>query len=136
LAKIGWKQENQKSLISEFEIIAIDTDFIRNICLQLPAVTEDVKWDNDLVFSVGGKMFCVVALQPPFKSSFKVPDDIFESLIDLDGFVPAPYLARAKWVCINNPHTINKNEWEKSITQSYELVKAKLPLKTRKELGL
>src|SRR5438128_7295584 len=32
---------------------------IRSICRALPDVTEDIKWGADLVFSVGGKMFCV-----------------------------------------------------------------------------
>jgi predicted DNA-binding protein (MmcQ/YjbR family) len=27
------------------------------LCRSLPGVTEDVKWENDLIFSVGGKMF-------------------------------------------------------------------------------
>jgi len=26
-------------------------------CRSLPGATEDIKWGNDLVFSVGGKMF-------------------------------------------------------------------------------
>ena len=29
-------------------------DQLRKYCLSLPAVTEDVKWENNLVFSVGG----------------------------------------------------------------------------------
>jgi predicted DNA-binding protein (MmcQ/YjbR family) len=75
----------------------MDIDQLRTFCLSLPAVTEDVKWDNDLVFSVGAKMFCVSSLDPPFKCSFKVKDDEFEELITTQGFVPAPYMARAKW---------------------------------------
>ena len=40
---------------------------IRRWCLALPGVTEDIKWDDDLVFSVGGKMFCVAMLDPPHR---------------------------------------------------------------------
>ena len=114
----------------------MNIDQFRNICMAFPAVTEDVKWDNDLCFSVGGKMFCVTALDPPFKASVKVRDDEFEELSNSEGFMPAPYMARAKWVLVTEPSRLNKNEWEQYIKQSYELVKAKIPKKTLKELGI
>lgn len=34
---------------------------IQNICKALPSVTEDIKWRNDIVFSIGDKMFFVAA---------------------------------------------------------------------------
>lgn len=114
----------------------MQNEFIQKICLSLPAVTEDVKWDNDLCFSVGGKMFCVVSLDPPFKCSFKLPDDEFEELSNSDGFMPAPYMARAKWVTVTQPSALAKNEWKEYISRSYELVKAKLTKKQRTELGI
>lgn len=111
-------------------------EFLRKLCLELPAVTEDVKWDHDLVFSVAGKMFCAASLDLPFKISFKVTDEEFEILSERIGFEPAPYLARAKWVAVMDPGILNLQEWEQYITQSYHLVKARLPKKTRLELGL
>ena len=81
----------------------MDIEFIRKICLSLPATTEDVKWEYNLVFSVAAKMFCMVALDPPFKCSFKVSDEAFDELIRQPGFSPAPYMARAKWIMINDP---------------------------------
>jgi hypothetical protein len=33
----------------------MDIEFIRKHCTSLKGVTEDVKWDHDLVFSIGGK---------------------------------------------------------------------------------
>ncbi len=78
----------------------MDVETIQKICLKLPAVTEDVKWGNDLVFSVGSKMFCVTSLEPPFTFSFKVKDEEFEEICRRDGFKPAPYMARAKWVLV------------------------------------
>ena len=111
-------------------------DQLRNICLSLPAVTEDVKWDHDLCFSVASKMFCVTALDPPFKASFKVRDDEFEELSNSEGFMPAPYMARAKWVLVTDPARLSKKEWEHFVKQSYELVKAKIPKKIIKELGI
>src|ERR1700745_533267 len=107
---------------------------IRSICTALPAVTEDVKWGNDLVFSVGDKMFCVASLEPPFSCSFKVPDDEFDELSSQNGFMPAPYMARAKWVLVTDPSNLDKKQWERYIEQSYELVKVKLTKKLRGKL--
>jgi predicted DNA-binding protein (MmcQ/YjbR family) len=114
----------------------MDIDFLRKYCLSLPAATEDIKWGNDLVFSVGGKMFCVAGLESPFKCSFKVQDEEFEELSTQDGFMPAPYMARAKWVLVTRPSKLNKKEWQKYIKQSYELVKMKLTKKQKAELGI
>lgn len=70
---------------------------IKKICLSFPGVTEDLKWGDHLVFSVGNKMFCVVGLdQSPTTSSFKVSDDAFEEVSNRMHFKPAPYLARHK----------------------------------------
>ena len=114
----------------------MNVETLRRICSSLRAVTEDVKWGNDLVFSVGDKMFCVASLEPPFSCSFKVPDDEFDELSNQNGFVPAPYMARAKWVLVNDPSKLNKKEWEQYVKQSYELVKSKLTKKLREKLGI
>ena len=114
----------------------MDIEKIQQICLSLPAVTEDIKWDNDLVFSVGGKMFCVVALDPPFSCSFKLPDELYEEMSIKEGFSPAPYLARAKWVLVTRPAVLSLKEWEAYIQQSYELVSSRLTKKQRESLGI
>jgi predicted DNA-binding protein (MmcQ/YjbR family) len=113
----------------------MDIEFLRKLCLKLPAVTEDVKWGNDLVFSVGGKMFCVASLEPPFKCSFKVKDEEFDELSNADGFMPAPYMARAKWVLVTKPTKLNKKEWEFYVRQSYDLIRKKLTKKLQRSLG-
>ena len=81
-------------------------------------------------------MFCVAALDAPFKCSFKVADEEFEELSQREGFIPAPYMARAKWVLVNQPSKVSKKEWNDFIRQSYELKKASLTKKVRKEMGL
>ena len=115
----------------------MNTEDIQPICKKLTAVTEDIKWGNDLVFSVGGKMFCVVGLdQSPTTASFKVTDEEFEEMCNRNGFKPAPYVAKYKWVWIDDIRKMSKTEWKKYIQQSYDLVKAKLPLKVKKQLKL
>lgn len=114
----------------------MDVESLRTFCLRLPAVTEDIKWGNDLCFSIGGKMFCVSSLEPPLRVSFKVLDEEFNELSTRDGFMPAPYMARAKWVSVSNPLVLKTKEWQSLVKQSYELIKAKLTIKLRKELGI
>jgi len=114
----------------------MDIEWLRKFCLSLPATSEDIKWGNDLCFLVAGKMFCVAGLDQPHKLAFKVPDEMFEELSTSDGFIPAPYMARAKWVMVQNISKLSKKEWERYILQSYTLVKNKLSKKLLKELGI
>jgi predicted DNA-binding protein (MmcQ/YjbR family) len=114
----------------------MDIDWLRKLCLSLPATSEDVKWGNDLTFMVAGKMFCVTDLANAEKISFKVTEEQFEELTNTEAFIPAPYLARAHWVCLTNASKISKKELEKLITCSYDLIKNKLPRKTKNEFGL
>jgi predicted DNA-binding protein (MmcQ/YjbR family) len=115
----------------------MNVDNIQVLCKKMKAVTEDIKWGNDLVFSVGGKMFCVVGLeQSPATASFKVKEEEFDEMCSREGFKPAPYVAKYKWVWMDNIDRLNKKEWEHYILQSYELVKDKLPLKLKKQFDL
>lgn len=108
---------------------------LRLFCLGLPAVTEDIKWGNNLVFSVAGKMFCLTDLDPPFQVSFKVRDEEFHEITARAGFIHAPYFARMKWVKVMDEDSLSHQEWEHFIRQSYELVKSKLPKRIRESLG-
>ncbi len=110
---------------------------IRKICRTFKGVTEDIKWGHDLVFSVGDKMFCVTGLDDvPTNATFKVTDEEFEEMSQMPGFKPAPYVAKYKWVMIEDIIMMNKSDWKKYLQQSYDLVSAKLPVKKKKELGL
>jgi predicted DNA-binding protein (MmcQ/YjbR family) len=106
--------------------VTIDT--LRQICRILPGVTEDVKWGSDLCFSVAGKMFTVVNLDPPHQMSFKCTPDGFAELIEREGMVPAPYMARNMWVQEQSlGETLDRAEIAVLVKTAYELVVAKLP---------
>ena len=111
---------------------------IQKFCAALPHVTGDVKWDVDQVYSIGGRMFCVACVDSKKQSSvaFKVDDDLFLSYSDRDGFIPAPYMARAKWVKIVDLKKVSDAELTALIRRSYELVGMKLTKKLRTELGM
>jgi predicted DNA-binding protein (MmcQ/YjbR family) len=105
---------------------------VRQICRAFPGVTEDIKWGADLAFSVGGKMFCVVNTEPPHQMSFKCSPDTFAELVEREGMIPAPYLARALWAQQTElGATLERRELEQLLRASYDLVVAKLPKSRR-----
>lgn len=110
---------------------------IQKICKKLKAVTTDIKWENHLCFNIGGKMFLITAPDSfPVTASFKADDEEFEELCAREGIIPAPYLARYKWVHLDNINRLSAKEWEHYIGKAYHLIASKLPAKMKKEIGL
>jgi predicted DNA-binding protein (MmcQ/YjbR family) len=110
---------------------------IQKICRKYPGVTEDIKWQDHLCFNIGGKMFLITAPEVvPCSASIKVTDDTFDEISSKEGFMPAPYMARHKWVWMDDIRRLSKKQWEAYIDTSYYLVASKLPLKTKKQIGL
>ena len=101
---------------------------VRSICRALPEVTEDVKWGHDLCFSVGGKMFTVIDLEPPHPVACKCTPESFGELTARSGIIPAPYMARNMWVMEQElGEALDRREFEALVRTSYELVVATLP---------
>lgn len=108
----------------------MDVEWLRKICLSLPNTTEQIQWGNDLLFKVYGKMFAVTPLEPaPVCLSFKCSEETFAELTERPGIIPAPYLARAKWVALETRDAIARDELAELLRTSYDLVLAKLPKK-------
>lgn len=105
---------------------------IQQICKKLSGVTEDIKWENHLCFNVGGKMFLITSPDDtPVTASFKTSEEKFEELTERKGCKPAPYLAKHKWVHVDDISRLSSKEWEELLELSYDLVKAKLPKKKK-----
>jgi predicted DNA-binding protein (MmcQ/YjbR family) len=114
----------------------MDFEAAKNLCRTFPGCTEDTKWGADTVFSVGAKMFAVTELAVPASGmSFKVNDDRFLELTDRPGIIPAPYLARAKWVYVESASALSDAEAAALLRRSYELVFAKLTRKLQGEIS-
>jgi predicted DNA-binding protein (MmcQ/YjbR family) len=110
---------------------------IQKICKTFPAVTEDIKWENHLCFSVGEKIFLITSPDTiPVTASFKVSLDSFEELSEKEGFKPSPYLARYHWIFVDDINRLNKKEWINYLQQAYTLVAAKLTVKKKKLLKI
>ena len=114
----------------------MDFEAAKAVCLTFPGATQDLKWGEVTVFSVGGKMFaCTNADLPARRISFKVDDDRFLELTDRPGIIPAPYMARAKWIYVEDAGALGDEEAEALLRRSYELVFAKLTKKLQREIS-
>jgi predicted DNA-binding protein (MmcQ/YjbR family) len=112
----------------------MNLESIRSYCTSLPHVTEKVQWGDDLVFKVGGKMFCVAYLGVPTHLSFRPSDEHRFELLEVEGVIPAPYMARAGWVSVREMKAVGAPEIRKGIRASYDYYFAKLPKKTQAAL--
>ena len=111
-------------------------DRVLDFCRSLPGATEDVKWGNDLVFSVGGKMFVAFGLPDREPIGFKVDPIAFGTMVQKEGIRPAPYLSHHSWVSVASRDVLPDEELMELIRQSYLLVAEKLSKKMRTQLGL
>lgn len=110
---------------------------IRKLCLSFPHATEQVQWGYDLVFKIGGKMFAITPLEPSrVFLTIKATDESFAELTERPGIIPAPYLARAKWVALEHADAVSPQELASLLRLSYDLVLAKLPKRTRERLAV
>ena len=98
-----------------------------------------MQWEGVIVFKVGGKMFAMI-----------VPDDHGKAA-DLgssrrpststrcrrsQGFRPAPYLARAKWVALDEPKVLTPDQLKAYLKRAHAVIAAALPKKKQAELGV
>ena len=114
----------------------MSVDWVRRCCLSFPHATEMVQWGDDLTFRIGNKMFAVAPLVPaPVVLSFKCTPEEFAELVEREGIIPAPYMARNHWVALEKEDALPAKELKRLLRQSYELVKAKLPKKVQAELA-
>jgi predicted DNA-binding protein (MmcQ/YjbR family) len=114
----------------------MNIDQLRKVCLSFPGATEQIQWGDDLLFKVGGKMFAITPLEPArLWLSLKADPEEFAELTERAGIIPAPYLARAKWIAVETPETLSQTEAAALLRKSYDLVAAKLPRAVRESLS-
>ena len=115
----------------------MDIESVRKFCLSLPHVTEGIQWGNDLLMRIGNKMFAVISLEPASDHvmSFKCTPEKFAELVEQEGIMPAPYVARYHWVALERFDVLPDRELKELLKTAYELVRDKLPKKVRDSLG-
>src|SRR6478735_5560629 len=98
-------------------------DWLRVFCLSLPHSTEDVQWEHNLLFRIAN-------LEPglsPTKIAFKCTPEKFAELVEVEGIIPAPYMARNHWVAMIEIDALRQPEIKELIRSSYQLILEKLP---------
>ncbi len=114
----------------------MNVDWLRELCLSFPGATEQIQWGSDLLFKVGGKMFVATPLEPaPVCLSFKASPEHFAELTERPSVIPAPYLARAQWVALQAWDALPDDELARLLRDSYDMVFARLPKKTREAVS-
>lgn len=127
----------------------MNAERIRAFLLTLPHAVETLQWGANLVFwvgdkALGGKMFALLDLdvaphqrnKPAPLLSYPAGAERYAELIEIDGIVPAPYLARAHWVAAMQWSVFRWPEWEQQLGAAHALTFAKLPARTRAVLAL
>lgn len=101
----------------------------RKHALSLPGTECVEQWGDDQVYKIAGKMFTATD-KACTKISFKCSDEAFHVLTESGAAMPAPYLARAKWVQVA-PASLPDAELRQRITQAYAIVRGGLTKKVQ-----
>ena len=110
----------------------MDIEAIRRYCLSFPHTSEVVQWGGTLCLKLDGKLFAVASLESgPPRLSFKASAENFVELCERPDIIPAPYMARAQWVCLERLNALPDSELRELLAESYRLVFERLPKKRR-----
>jgi predicted DNA-binding protein (MmcQ/YjbR family) len=121
----------------------MDAERIRAFLLTLPHAEETMQWGANLVFwvgdkAIGGKMFALVNLDGDGKAviSYAAGPERYFELLEIEGIIPAPYMARNYWVAAGGWSIFRQAQWEDELRAAHAVIFNKLPPKTRTVLDL
>ncbi len=124
-------------------LLRMDNERVREICLKLPHVTETVNWGHHLVYwvgdrDIGGKMFAMTDLDGTGTGVlwFHCGAERFHELLEMDGIVASPYLAKAHWVTLEWWSALRPPEFEDELRRAHALIYEKLPKRTKTVLAM
>jgi predicted DNA-binding protein (MmcQ/YjbR family) len=128
----------------------MDAERLRAYLLSLPHVVETMQWGANLVFwvgdkAIGGKMFALINLDEPADPagrkrhpllSYAAGPARFSDLLEREGLIPAPYMARIHWVAAERWDVFTASEWQRELQAAHALTLARLPKKVLAILAL
>jgi predicted DNA-binding protein (MmcQ/YjbR family) len=121
----------------------MDNERIRTICMALPHVVETVNWGHHLVYwagdrDVGGKMFAMTNLEGIGTGVlwFHCGAERFYELLEIEGVIASPYLAKAYWVTLERWDALRPREIEEELRKAHSLIFERLPKRTKTVLAL
>ncbi len=111
----------------------MDNERIREICLKLSHVKETVNWGHHLVYwagdrDIGGKMFAMTDLDGTGTGVlwFHCGAERFHELLEREGIIASPYLAKAHWVTLERWDVLRPREIEDELRRAHALIFEKL----------
>jgi predicted DNA-binding protein (MmcQ/YjbR family) len=120
----------------------MDAERIRAYLLTLPHAVETMQWGANLVFwtgdkAIGGKMFALINLDGDGRAviSYAAGPERYSELLEIEGIIPAPYMARIYWVAVERWDVFRKTEWERELHAAHAITLNKLPPRTRAVLA-
>jgi predicted DNA-binding protein (MmcQ/YjbR family) len=121
----------------------MDNERIREICLALPHAEETFNWGHRLVYwvgarEIGGKMFATTDVDGTGTGVlwFHAGPERFHELVEIEGIIPAPYMARAWWVTLERWDALRPREIEADLVRAHALIYEKLPKRVKTLLAL
>jgi len=121
----------------------MDNERVREFCLSLPHATESVNWGHHLVFwvgdkAIGGKMFALIHLDGEGTGVvwFHCGAERYQELLETEGIIPAPYMAKAHWVTVERWDVLRQREFEEELRKAHTLIYEKLPKRTKTLLAM
>ena len=122
----------------------MDVERARTFLKSLPNVVETQQWGDNLVFwvgdkAIGGKMFALIDLSGGLAHGvgmFSAGPERFAELVEKDGLIPAPYMARIHWIAAERWDALRNAEWEESWQAAHAITLGKLPKRTREVLAM
>ncbi len=111
---------------------------IREYCLSLPYVTEDMPFGSDyIVFRIGGKIFCCLALILGNVVQLKWSPEEFDEVIERHSYIhQAWHWHKRHMIQFDLGETSISNDIVKElIDRAYSYVKGRLPKKVRQQLN-
>jgi len=121
----------------------MDNERIREICMELPHVAETVNWGHHLVYwvghrEIGGKMFAMTDLDGSGTGVlwFHSGAERFHELLEIDGIVASPYLAKAHWVTVERWNALRPRQIEDELGRAHALIYERLPKRTKAVLAM
>jgi predicted DNA-binding protein (MmcQ/YjbR family) len=122
---------------------SMDAERIRAYILTLPHAVETMQWGANLVFwvgdkAIGGILFALVNLDGDAKGviSYSAGPQRYSELLEIEGIIPAPYMARIFWVAAEHWGVFRTTDWEQELRAAHTITFNKLPPRTRAVLTM
>ncbi|HEX8713553.1 MAG TPA: MmcQ/YjbR family DNA-binding protein [Terracidiphilus sp.] len=109
----------------------------------MPHARETLNWGHHLVYwvgdrEIGGKMFAMTDLDGTGIGVlwFHCGAERFHELLENEGIIPAPHLARAHWVALERWDALRPREIEDELRRAHALIYERLPNRTKAVLAV